>query len=252
MAPSDEESSEFKRLSEMVDGEVTPGAVIEIDPAKAMKKSSRVPLAWVVTQLVIFFSEYIKSSYDTRLSIGGTIQKPSPDAVPKDLPGESLEVDRWIAWHEWFRGHCFQYCPQAWQVWLSGKVVYPISPTAEELALFIEDKNYIGDKTKFSVREIMGFINEWVKDNLTKSTQNTNTYYCYHWLDTQLRKAASKVKILVGQVQSIPVLEIGELKRCFINFYRELDVFKKHEYAREFKILQIKPGQTLCQFGYGG
>jgi hypothetical protein len=33
----------------MVDGEVTPGAVIEIDPAKAMKKTSRVPLAWVVT-----------------------------------------------------------------------------------------------------------------------------------------------------------------------------------------------------------
>ena len=94
----------------------------------------------------------------------------------------------------------------------------------------------------------MGLINEWVKDNLTKSTQNTKTYYCYHWLDTQLRKAAIKVKILVGQVQSIPALEIGELKRCFINFYRELDVFKKHEYARAFKILQIKPGQTLRQF----
>ena len=72
----------------------------------------------------------------------------------------------------------------------------------------------------------MGFLNEWVKDNLTTSTQNTNTYYCYLWLDTQLRKAASKVKILVGQqVQSIPVLEISALKRCFINFYRELDVF---------------------------
>ena len=67
--------------------------MIEIDPAKAMKKSSRVPLAWVVTQLVIFFSEYFKSRYDTRLSIGGTVQKPSPDAAPKDLPGESLEVD---------------------------------------------------------------------------------------------------------------------------------------------------------------
>ena len=248
MAPIDEESSEFKKISEMVDGEVTPGAVIEIDPAKAMKKSSRIPLAWVMTQLVIFFSEYFKSSYDTRLSITGTVQKPSPDAVPKDLPGESSEVDRWIAWQEWFRGHCFQYCPQAWQAWLSGKVVYPISPTAEELALFIEDRNYIGDKTTFSVKEITGFLNEWVKDNLTRSTQNTNAYYCYHWLDTQLRKAASKVKILVGQIQSIPVLEIGALKRCFINFYRELDVFKKHEYARAFKILQIKPGQTLRQF----
>ena len=62
MAPSDEESSEFKSLSEMVDGEVTPGAVIEIDPAKAMKKSSRVPLAWVVTQSVIFFFEYLKAA----------------------------------------------------------------------------------------------------------------------------------------------------------------------------------------------
>ena len=67
-------------------------------------------------------------------------------------------------------------------------------------------------------------------------------------MDTQLRKAASKVKIFVGQIQSIPVLEMGALKRCFINFYRELDVFKKHEYARAFKMLQIKPGQTLRQF----
>jgi hypothetical protein len=62
------------------------------------------------------------------------------------------------------------------------------------------------------------------------------------------KKAASKVKIFVGLVQSIPVLKIGALKRCFINFYRELDVFKKHEYVRAFKILQIKPGETLRQF----
>ena len=45
--------------------------------------------------------------------------------------------------------------------------MYPISPTAEKLALFIEDRNYIGDKTKFSVKEITGFSNEWVKDTLT-------------------------------------------------------------------------------------
>ena len=96
--------------------------------------------------------------------------------------------------------------------------MYLFSPTAEELALFIEDRNYIGDKTKFSVKEIMGFLNEWVKENMTRSTQNTNTYYCYHWLNTQLQNAASKVKILVGQDQSIPVLEIGALKRCSINF----------------------------------
>jgi hypothetical protein len=70
------------RIQEIIvnGGEVTPGAVIEIDPAKAMKKSSRAPN--IVTQLVIFFSEYFKSSYDIRLSISGTIPKPSPDAVP--------------------------------------------------------------------------------------------------------------------------------------------------------------------------
>jgi hypothetical protein len=62
MASSDEESLEFKRLSEMVDGEVTPGAVIEIDPAKAMKKSLRAPLAWVVTQLVIFSPNILKAA----------------------------------------------------------------------------------------------------------------------------------------------------------------------------------------------
>jgi hypothetical protein len=87
-----------------------------------------------------------------------------------------------------------------------------------------------------------------VKDNLTKSTQNCNTYFYAHWCDTQLRKACSKVKILVGQVQAIPVLEIGAIKRSITNFYRELDVFKLHEYTRAFKILQIKSGQTLREF----
>jgi hypothetical protein len=62
MAPCDEKSSEFKNLSEMVDGEVTPGAVIAIYPVKAMKKSSRVPLAWVVTQLVIFDPNILKAA----------------------------------------------------------------------------------------------------------------------------------------------------------------------------------------------
>jgi hypothetical protein len=62
MASCDEESSDLKRLSEMVDGEVTPDAVIEMDSAKAMKKSSRVPLAWVVTQLVIFSLNILKAA----------------------------------------------------------------------------------------------------------------------------------------------------------------------------------------------
>jgi hypothetical protein len=33
---------------------------------------------------------------------------------------------------------------------------------------------------------LLGFLNEWVKDNLTKSTQNCNTYFYAHWCDTQL------------------------------------------------------------------
>jgi hypothetical protein len=102
MAPIDEESLEFKKISEMVDGDDTSSAVIEINPAKAMNKSSWFPLAWVVTQLVMLFLDYFKSSYDTRLSIGGTVQNPSPDAVPKDLLGESLEVDQQIAWQDGF------------------------------------------------------------------------------------------------------------------------------------------------------
>ena len=248
MAPTDQDSSEFKELTAMVEGTVTPGEIIEIDPTKAIKKAARTPLAWLLALIVSFFSEYFKGNYDTKLSIGGTVQKPSPDAVPKDLPAESSDIDRWNAWQEWFRSHCYQYCPQAWQIWLQGKVIYPISPTPEELAIYMEDKGYVQDRTQFSPSELLGFLNEWVKDNLTKSTQNCNTYFYAHWCDTQLRKACSKVKILVGQIQAIPVLEIGAIKRSITNFYRELDVFKLHEYTRAFKILQIKPGQTLREF----
>ena len=77
----------------------------------------------------------------------------------------------------------------------------------------MEDKGYVQDRSQFSPSELLGFLNEWVKDNLTKSTQNCNTYFYAHWCNTQLRKACSKVKILVRQVQAIPVLEIGAIKR---------------------------------------
>jgi hypothetical protein len=87
-----------------------------------------------------------------------------------------------------------------------------------------------------------------VRDNLIKSTQNCNTNFYAHWCDTQLKKACSKVKIIVGQIQAIAVLEIRENKRSITNFYREYDVFKLHEYTKAFKILHIKFGQTLRQF----
>ena len=73
----------------MVEGTVTSGEIIEIDPTKAIKKASRTPLAWLLALLVSFFSEYFKGHYETKLSIGGTVQKPSSDAIPKDLPTES-------------------------------------------------------------------------------------------------------------------------------------------------------------------
>jgi hypothetical protein len=45
MAPSDQDSSEFKELTAMVEGTVTPGEIIEIDPTKAIRKASWTPLA---------------------------------------------------------------------------------------------------------------------------------------------------------------------------------------------------------------
>jgi hypothetical protein len=101
----------------------------------------------------------------------------------------------------------------------------------------MEDKRYVQNRSQFSPSESLIFLNEWVKDNLTKSTQNCNTYFDAHWCDTQLKKACSKVKTLVGQIQAVPVLEIGAIKRSITNFYHELDVFKLHEYTIAFKIL---------------
>ena len=55
MAPNDQDSSEFKELTSMVEGTVTPGEIIKIDPTKAVKKDSRTPLAWLLALLVTFF-----------------------------------------------------------------------------------------------------------------------------------------------------------------------------------------------------
>jgi hypothetical protein len=47
MAPNDQDSSEFKELTSMVEGTVTPGEIIEIEPTKAIRKALRTPLAWL-------------------------------------------------------------------------------------------------------------------------------------------------------------------------------------------------------------
>ena len=75
MAPSDQDSSEFKELTAMVEGTFTFREIIEIDPTKAIRKASRTPLAWLLALIVSFLSEYFKGSYDSKLSIGGTVQK---------------------------------------------------------------------------------------------------------------------------------------------------------------------------------
>jgi hypothetical protein len=100
MAPSDQDLSEFKELTAMVEGTNTPGEIIEIDPTKAISKASRTPLAWLLALIVSFFSEYYKGNYDTKLSVGGTVQKPSPDAVPMTLEDAiSMSLEELISSH---------------------------------------------------------------------------------------------------------------------------------------------------------
>ena len=123
IAQSDQDSSEFKKLKALVEGTITPGEIIEIDTTKAIRKASRTPLARLLELIVSFFSKYFRRNCDTKLSIGGTVQKPSPDAVLKDLPAENSDIDRLNAWQEWFRSQCYQYCLQAWRIWLQGKVI---------------------------------------------------------------------------------------------------------------------------------
>ena len=62
MAPTDRDSSELQELTAMVEGTVTPGEIIKIDPTKAIKKAARTPLAWLLALIVSFFSEYFKGS----------------------------------------------------------------------------------------------------------------------------------------------------------------------------------------------
>ena len=51
----------------MVEGTVTPGEIIEIDPTKAIRKASRTPLAWLLALIVSFFSEYFKKMQFPRI-----------------------------------------------------------------------------------------------------------------------------------------------------------------------------------------
>ena len=68
------------------------------------------------------------------------------------------------------------------------------------------------------------------------------------WLDSMIRRAASKVPSLHNKLQSVAYYNVARLKLSIINHYRQLTELHKMKVGRAFPCLEINLGQTLRQF----
>ena len=184
----------------------------------------------------------------TKLSNSTKINRPDTDVVPPKLPTESSMVFEFHKWQEDFIQHMYKHCFAAWSLWQSEDVKFPVSPTPEEFALYLENRGFITDDIKYDTEfmELREF--EWSMDNLDRSSENKQHSLVLTWLDAQLREAAKEVPILYNILKRVPKSDIKGINKEFIKFYKELDNFMKMSPGGAFPLLEVKPGQTLRQF----
>ena len=82
----------------------------------------------------------------------------------------------------------------------------------QELAHFMEDMNLHKDGTIYSVDYFFSAIHKWAVENIINSTANASHFNTLGWLDSMIRRAASKVPLLHNKLQSVPYYNKAKLK----------------------------------------
>ena len=111
----------------------------------------------------------------------------------------------------------------------------------------MEDRNLHKDGTIYSLEYFFSKIHEWAVENIINSTANASHFNTLGWLDSMIRRAASKVPLLHNKMQSVAYYNVAKLKHSRINHDRQLTDLQKMKVGRAFPCLEINPGQTFIK-----
>ena len=113
----------------------------------------------------------------------------------------------------------------------------------------MEERNYHRDGIIYSTELMFSIIHDWSVENIINSTANATHFNILGWLDSMIRRAASKVPLLHNKLQAIPFYNVTLLKAAIINHFRQLTDIQKMKVGRAGNVdsLFIHNNQALGQ-----
>ena len=81
----------------------------------------------------------------------------------------------------------------------------------------MEERNFHRDAIIYSAELMFSIIHDWAVENIINSTANATHFDILGWLDSIIRRAASKLPLLYYKLQSIPYYNVTLLKAAIIN-----------------------------------
>ena len=237
----------MNKLQAAVQGEITPGSMIVVDPATALKAAmDNPPFAWTIHAM----TQYLIKNYEDfnhKLELTGLLQKFSTSAIPTKFPSKSSQISELHTWEANFKEFCEKHCPEAYGIWDTCKIRYPVIPNALTLAKLLQEHG-LTEKGYVTESEIETCLNSWIKSKLVYSTLNRNYSDTIAWLIAQIRSASKGVEFLENNIKAIQNGDIAEMKSVVYLHYQELDEFMKMVYVRGLDSIEVKKDRTLRRF----
>ena len=122
--------------------------------------------------------------------------KPDTTVIPEPLPNDSSLITEFYNWLTTFQEFCKRHCPKAWLLWNKSESTFPVLPSVEELSRYMEERNFHKDGIVYSAELMFSIIHDWAVENIINSTANATHFNILGWLDSMIRRAASKVPLL--------------------------------------------------------
>ena len=156
---------------------------------------SKDPICWLLTLITLFYAKNI-SDPNFDLSNKGQPIRPDTTVFPEFLPTDSSLISEFFNWLTIFQEFCKRHCPKAWILWSKGDTTFPVLPKVEKLAKYMEERNLHNTIEDYTSDIFYSVIHDWAVENIVNSTANASHFNVLGWLDSMLRKAASKVPLL--------------------------------------------------------
>ena len=129
-APEEGEEEALQEFREVMQGEIQAGQLVEISTSEVLS-ATKDPPAWRVHQITDWYSENL-GDINTKLENSGHARIPKADVKPMPLPVESCQTNEAFTWKARFGEHCNKYSAEAYQIFCSMEIKYPVVPKSPE------------------------------------------------------------------------------------------------------------------------